>query len=141
MPADKRKEGFMDVCREEGIEGISYNTTEGEYLKLDYLPLLNRIFEENPDADGVFASSDAIGAEVIQCITKRGKRVPEDVKVIGFDGTFVSKLTAPALSTISQPISEMAEIAVSTLLRFSRKKPTTTNIKVSVELIERESTK
>ena len=78
---------------------------------------------------------------MIQCITKRGKRVPEDVKVIGFDGTFVSKLTAPALSTISQPISEMAEIAVSTLLRFSRKKPTTTNIKVAVELIERESTK
>ena len=141
MPADKRKEGFMDVCQEEGVDGISYNTTEEEYLNLDYLSLLDRIFNENPDVDGVFASSDAIGAEVIQCIIKKGKRVPEDVKVIGFDGTFVSKLTSPTLSTISQPISEMAEIAVSTLLRFSKKKPTTTNIKVGVELIERDSTR
>ncbi|MDD3123235.1 MAG: LacI family DNA-binding transcriptional regulator [Candidatus Izemoplasmatales bacterium] len=81
----KRRIGFVDRCKELRVnEVLTY-----EYPLGDYLISPNRvkqIIKDNPQTDGIFAISDAVALAVIKELEKNGKKVPEDVKVIGFDG-------------------------------------------------------
>ena len=54
---------------------------------------------EHPETDGIFASSDLIAAQVLQRLYAMGKRVPEDIKVIGFDDTVIAGITTPSITT------------------------------------------
>ena len=70
-----------------------------------------------------------------------GKRVPEDIKLIGFDDVLRSRLTTPPISTIHQPIEEMAEMAVDLVISSSEGKVVPKRTILPVSYIERESTK
>lgn len=56
-------------------------------------PILKRALLEHPETDGIFASSDLIAAQVLQRLYAMGKRVPEDIKVVGFDDTVIAGIT------------------------------------------------
>ncbi|WP_048771892.1 LacI family DNA-binding transcriptional regulator [Cellulomonas flavigena] len=66
--------------------------------------------------DGVFATDDLAGAEVLEWARTRELSVPGDLSVIGFDGTETMRRALPHLATIRQPIEEIARAAVSILL-------------------------
>lgn len=66
---------------------------------------------------GVICSSDVMAIGVLQEAARRGLRVPEDLSVVGFDG-IAADWTAPRLTTIEQPIVEIAETAVDALRRL-----------------------
>ena len=66
--------------------------------------------------DGVFATDDLAGAEVLEWAYTRDLSVPGDLSVIGFDGTETMRRALPHLATIRQPIEEIARAAVSILL-------------------------
>lgn len=112
MPGDDRKKGFMSVCLESGCNCKSYTMTKNEYLTMNYRSMINRILDENPDCEGIFCTSDVIAASVLQAAYYKNISIPSDIKVIGFDDVFISELTAPPLTTVHQPIEEMAECAV-----------------------------
>lgn len=141
MPADSRSEGYGDAMRKMNLEPHIYNATKSMFHSQDYYSLIDRVFEENPDMDGLFVSSDVIAAEAIQVARKRGKRIPEDIKLCGFDDSTIATMTSPTITSIRQPISEMARIAVSTFknIRGSKDFPSM-SISVKVSLVKREST-
>ena len=64
---------------------------------------------------GVICSSDLMAIGVLQEAAARGLRVPEDLSVVGFDGIEAAAWTSPALTTMEQPIEEIAETAVNAL--------------------------
>ena len=68
--------------------------------------------DEAPDTDGIFAGSDVIGMQVMAELTARGRRVPQDVKVVGYDDVNLAKMTTPQMTTIRQPVTEMAREAI-----------------------------
>ncbi|MDE1188262.1 MAG: LacI family DNA-binding transcriptional regulator [Pantoea sp.] len=70
---------------------------------------------ERPDA--VFAVSDTLAAGALRAIQDAGLTVPDDIAVIGFDGTELSEMTYPKLSTVLQPSREIGRQAVRLLLR------------------------
>jgi DNA-binding LacI/PurR family transcriptional regulator len=81
----KRRLGFMDYANEHGInEVVNIEYPLGDYVAIphDVHDQINNI----KDVDGIFCISDAVATEVILEIEKNGKKVPEDIKVIGFDG-------------------------------------------------------
>ncbi|MDD6039276.1 MAG: substrate-binding domain-containing protein [bacterium] len=88
----------------------------------------------------MFASSDIIAAQTIQVCYKLGRRIPEDMKLIGFDDVLVSSLTSPQISTIRQPIDEMAEMAVELLMKAADGKTVPKRTILGVSFIERETT-
>ena len=90
--------------------------------------------------DGLFVSGDVMAAEFIQYASSLGIRIPEDVQVVGFDDTFVSELTTPAITTIHQPPHEMAESAAEMLVRAVKEKETPSSVVLPVSLIRRGST-
>jgi DNA-binding LacI/PurR family transcriptional regulator len=68
-----------------------------------------------PPPTGVVCASDLMAVGVLQEAAARGLRVPEDVSVVGFDGIAAATWTRPALTTVEQPISDIAQTAVEAL--------------------------
>jgi DNA-binding LacI/PurR family transcriptional regulator len=76
--------------------------------------LLDRV----PDLDAVFVASDLMASGALRVLRERGRRVPEDVAVVGFDDmASVAELTDPPLTTVRQEIEEMGRLMVRLLLR------------------------
>lgn len=67
-----------------------------------------RLLDRRPDLDALFCASDLMAAGALPVLAAHGRRVPEDVAVIGFDDLEVAESTHPPLSTVAQPVSEMA---------------------------------
>lgn len=90
----------------------------------------------------VFAGNDILAIGALRATTTMGKRVPEDVAIIGMDDIYAAALTSPALTTVSKPKYEIGVIAAQYLLeRISNiAPPTVRHIKLPCHLIERHST-
>ena len=140
MPADDRALGFVEVCEKTGIEYEVVATSMGQYNSLDYHDMLEGALEYGRRFDGVFASSDLIASQILQVCSKIGKRVPEDIKIVGFDDVMISQITNPPISTIHQPIKEMAEAAVDMVIAASEGKTVPKRTLLPVTLVKREST-
>lgn len=69
-----------------------------------------------PDIDGVFAASDAIAAGAMDALRLAGRRVPEDVGVVGFDDSTWAMRCQPPLSTVRQPADELGRVAARRVL-------------------------
>lgn len=73
--------------------------------------------------DAIFAASDLIAIGAIHALKEAGLRVPDDVSVVGFDGTAMARLADPPLTTVVQDTSRAGELLVSTLLQLVRDQP------------------
>lgn len=71
--------------------------------------------EEKPDA--VFTVSDSLAAGALRAIAQAGLRVPEDIAVVGFDGTELAEVVSPQLTTVEQPSREIGRTAVTLLMK------------------------
>ncbi|MBP8640326.1 MAG: LacI family DNA-binding transcriptional regulator [Oscillospiraceae bacterium] len=76
-----------------------------------------RLLDRNPDMTAIFAMSDVMAIGVIRAICDRGKRVPEDISVIGYDGISSARYSVPRLATIQQDTCRLAERGTEILLR------------------------
>ena len=141
MPADGRICGFEERIKANGLTAGIYHATREMFHSQDYRSLVGRVFNENPDMDGLFCSSDIIAATAIQEASRRGMNVPSSIKIIGFDDTWYSSTIMPSLTTIKQPIKEMAMIAISSLeAAWKAGSFPSSTIKLDVSLVVREST-
>lgn len=77
---------------------------------------MRRLLEREPHLDGLFAASDAIAAGAIDALREAGRRVPEDVGVVGFDDSAWATRTQPALSTVHQPAAGLGARAAEIVL-------------------------
>ncbi|MBB5777730.1 LacI family DNA-binding transcriptional regulator [Nonomuraea jabiensis] len=89
----------------------------------------------------IFAGSDLMAFGVFEAARQRGLRVPEDLSVVGFDDLPLSKSAWPPLTTVRQPLQEMAALATRTVLAMGRGEvPETKRVELATELIVRDST-
>ncbi len=142
IPTDERELGFLEVCRREGICCVEHAKGKpgARCKEWEYRPYIEKLLEEHPDLDGIFASSDVIAAQVIQVCAEKGIRVPEQLKVIGFDDSSIASLINPAITTIRQPVREMAALAVEAVYKAINKEMVPNRSILPVTLVERGST-
>jgi LacI family sucrose operon transcriptional repressor len=137
-PANKRYQAFIDVVSERKVDYII------RQAKLDifesYEKLAYQLFNEHPDIDGIFASSDMIAASIIHAANVVGINIPKDLKLIGYDNISLAALIVPPLTTIKQPIKEMAELLVNTLVSHMDNKETAIENILPISLVERKTT-
>ncbi|MFI5962186.1 LacI family DNA-binding transcriptional regulator [Streptomyces asoensis] len=89
----------------------------------------------------VFVCSDRMALGVCLALAERGLRIPDDVSVVGFDDLPESRWTTPALTTVRQPLAEMAATGLRLLLRMmDGERPEGTRTELSTRLVERSST-
>ena len=93
------------------------------YAGSDFAPFI-ALMSRPGSPTAIFAWSDDVAIRAIRVLREQmGRRVPEDVSVIGFDGTEMCDHTTPRLSSIRQPIYEMAARSVETLVGLLRREP------------------
>ena len=115
-------------------------TDEQLFDSMEYYEFVRKALTEHPDVDGVFASSDVIGAHVLQVCSHLGIKVPEELKIVGFDDVNIAQLTSPGLTSIHQPIEQMAEMAVLTISQIDMGKMMPSKTVFPVTLVERGTT-
>ena len=81
------------------------------------VPLLERLFLEQTDIDGVVAASDVIAIHVIRALRDHGRRVPDDVAVVGYDDVSLAAHTTPSLTTVRQDLALAATTLLDLLFR------------------------
>ncbi|MBG6238201.1 LacI family transcriptional regulator [Mycetocola sp. CAN_C7] len=95
---------------------------------------------ENPPT-AIFAASDTIALGVLEVARERGLRVPDDLSVVGFDGTPLADQTLPRLTSVAQPLQEMGRAALRAVLALSRgERLDSARTELATELIVRDST-
>ena len=99
-----------------------------------------QLVAEGTPMTAIFAGDDDIAAGALLALKRCGKRVPEDVSLIGLDDNFHARHMTPALTTIRQPIEEIGQEACSMLLRLMQH-PTveTADKKIAAAVVERDS--
>lgn len=108
-----RRKYFEIECNQ---QQIAYEVLDMLEPLLDSWNTIETFLLEHESVDGIFTINDSMAMEVCKILKKLGKRVPEDVQVIGFDGQRLSDGEDYLVSTIVQPIEEMAHSAVDLLI-------------------------
>lgn len=109
----KRRQFFEKTVCQTGQECLVFDIPEPVD---DFLGELEKFLVAHPQIDGIFAINDFTALDAIRILEKQGKHVPEDVQVIGYDGIRFSSDRGYHVSTIKQPLEQMAEEAVDILL-------------------------
>ncbi|RUT44406.1 LacI family transcriptional regulator [Paenibacillus anaericanus] len=141
-----RYEGYKQALKDNGIdynaqlvwcmkENIESYTMENGYT------VTKEMLETKEEFTAIYAISDNLAVGACRAIIEAGKRVPEDYSVAGFDGLDISFYYNPSLTTMKQPVVEMAEETIKILFDLINKKITHSHKIFPAELIVRESTR
>jgi LacI family transcriptional regulator len=134
-PSIDRKQGFLDACKDYGIisSEIFIGSFEVEFGRKIGKELDNKY-------TGVFCGNDLIAAGIIQGLRDKGRSVPRDVSVIGFDDIPLAKMINPELSTIKQDSYRIGQVAAEILINYLEKPHTDQKlIELETDLIIRDS--
>jgi len=99
------------------------------------------LLEKNPDFTALFAMSDVIAIGAIRALMDAGKRVPEDVSVMGFDGLTIGEFMLPRLSTMTQSVHLLAERSMQMMENTMRDHRAASHEIIPITLESRESTR
>lgn len=110
-----RYAGFEQALKEAGSERATllpvHLTSESSYSAIE------EYLGDHLSPDGVVAASDVIAMSALRALAGRGKRVPQDVSVVGYDDVLVAQHTTPPLTTIRQDVARGATLMVDLLFR------------------------
>lgn len=107
VPAGQdRLTGFRDGMARGGHPYIPI--AEGNFTVDSGEAAMTRLLAEHPDLDGVFAANDLMAQGALLALGHHGRSVPEDVSVVGFDDSGAARSARPTLTTVRQPVEDMA---------------------------------
>ena len=109
-----RRDGFRDYL--ENI-GIDYKEIFLQEPVNDFIPYILEMLKVHPKIDGIFCHTDSLLLKLRKILNQYGYRVPEDIQLIGFDGMNLSSDLPLGISTIAQPVEQLANGAVDLVLR------------------------
>jgi DNA-binding LacI/PurR family transcriptional regulator len=136
-----RFEGYKKSLENAGIKFNPDWVCEGDFSPISGYNCMKELLQKDIRFTAVFAASDQMGIGALRALLDAGKRVPEDVAIIGFDNNFPSTLVSPSLSSVNLPKFDMGYQAVELLIqRIHDPEKARTVIMLDSELIVRQST-
>lgn len=140
-----RLEGYEQAFKERHLE-INQNLVC--YIEEDVEPYsmkngyqtAKKLLESGEKVTAVYATADSLAIGACRAILEAGKRIPEDISVAGYDGISLSEYYNPKLTTIKQPVEDMAFKTIHLMLEVIAGREEHKQIIFEAELLEREST-
>ena len=120
--SEERLAGYRDALAAAGIEADSQLVEEGRFTEEGGHEAARTLLERNPDLTAIFAANDLSALGVLNAIAETGRRVPEDISVVGFDDLRLAAFTSPPLTTVHQPAVEIAKLATEILIGLTQGK-------------------
>jgi DNA-binding LacI/PurR family transcriptional regulator len=112
-----RYTGYEAALRSAGLSAAGELVEEGDFTEEGGHRAAAALLRRVPDLDGLFVASDPMAAGALRALREAGRRVPDDVAVVGFDDAAVALACEPPLTTVAQPIEDMARRLTDLLLR------------------------
>jgi len=112
----ERYTGYRDALADAGIEVDPELVATGDFSLDSGVRAASALLDARPDLDAIFAASDAMAIGGMRALREAGRRVPEDVAVVGFEDSPSAAHTDPPLTTVHQPVEAMGREMVRLLL-------------------------
>lgn len=116
-PSHERHYEFERYMKKHGVTVYSYEMNWNDFDYGQYDAMAEQLMDKFPDVDGIFAV-DMVAIACIRQLLKRKKKIPRDVKIVAYDGTYVAKVGVMNLTVVQQPIEELANRAVHVLINM-----------------------
>lgn len=108
----QRQIGYEKALKAHGIPIDKGLIFEGDFTFKSGMQLADKVLDANAPPTAVFASNDDMAAGLIAGTQRRGVKIPSELSIVGFDDTAIAAAIWPRLTTVKQPIAEMAQTAV-----------------------------
>lgn len=114
--AVERKEAYIECMRDHGLEVLPQYIVSGNYkLESGYAGMQSLMaLKDKPTA--VFCANDYMAMGALRYLMEQGYRVPEDAALVGYDDIMVARMVTPPLTTVRQPVWELAGVAARLLI-------------------------
>ncbi|MEU6772755.1 LacI family DNA-binding transcriptional regulator [Streptomyces sp. NPDC046759] len=114
--AQRRVDGYRDALRDAGREVDQLLVAPGDFTEEGGRRAMAELLDRRPDLDAVFAGSDVMAAGARQVLREAGRRIPDDVALVGYDDSAIARHMDPPLTSVRQPIEEMGRAMIDLLL-------------------------
>ncbi|MDR2617858.1 MAG: LacI family transcriptional regulator [Treponema sp.] len=115
--AQDRIRGYRNIMKKHRLEVDDERMiAHGDYTHKSGYIAMKKLLRKTPDLDGVFVANDQMSVGAMKALSEAGRRIPEDVRVIGYDDVFIASVLEPSLSTIHVQKYRMGKNAAELLL-------------------------
>lgn len=136
----ERLRGIDAALAEIGLSRDDIFIEHGSFSERFGFDATSRLLAERDDITAIFAGDDDVAAGALLALKQAGRRVPEDISLLGFDDNFHARHLTPALTTIRQPVMEAGRVATRLLLSILDDEASlNTELTIPTELIVRQS--
>lgn len=135
----QRKQGFEAAIAQHTESIASNHLLSNMSYNRSYLEI-RTFLENNPHIDGIFAGNDSLAFLILRILHELEIPVPQNIKLIGYDDNFMIPMVYPLLSTIHQPIEDVAKTATTTLISLIRNQQVQRENILDVTYIKRNTT-
>jgi DNA-binding LacI/PurR family transcriptional regulator len=111
----------------------------GDFTRESGEAAMQHLLDADPAVDAVFAASDLMALGALRTLRRSGRRVPDDVALIGFDDTAVARQAQPPLTTVHQPILEIGRTMARQVVRLAGGEAIEPAVVLPADLVIRES--
>jgi DNA-binding LacI/PurR family transcriptional regulator len=109
VASEDRLQGYQQSLEAHGHQMPSHRVVDGRFSRDDAEAAVSHLLERDPSVDALFVASDPMALGAMAALRNAGRRVPDDVAVVSFDGTMLAGVTQPTLTHIAQPARELGE--------------------------------
>ncbi|WP_431945149.1 LacI family DNA-binding transcriptional regulator [Micromonospora marina] len=135
-----RLSGYQEAVRAAGGRVDPGLIAYGDFSEGSGTAAMRRLLDACPELDAVFVASDLMAFGALRALREAGRRVPEDVAVIGFDDAPIARQAEPPLTTVFQPVEEMGrQMARLLVSRIRGDEVPSPHVLLDTELIHRAS--
>lgn len=134
-----RLAGYLDGLAGAGLPADAALIARGDFGPDSGARAMRELLARRPGLDAVFAASDPMALEAVRVLRAAGRRVPEDVAVIGFDDSDVARHADPPLTTVHQPVEQMGREMARLLLAQIRERAVPRPVVLPTHLALRDS--
>ncbi len=138
LEVQQRQAGYESALKEAGRKIDTTFMEYGNFMDTSGAEAMKRLLEKHPDIDAVFVHSDLMAIAAMDEIREQGRRVPEDVAVVGYDDLSIAAHSNPPLTTIRQNVPLAGKLLAQNLIDYLQT-GMVTNVSIPVELIVRKS--
>ncbi|MEV6615708.1 LacI family DNA-binding transcriptional regulator [Streptomyces sp. NPDC051051] len=114
--AQRRVDGYRDALLDAGHEVDELLVVQGDFTEEGGQRAMRELLARDPALDAVFAGSDVMAAGARQALREAGRRIPDDVALVGYDDSAIARHMDPPLTSVRQPIEEMGRRMLDLLL-------------------------
>ncbi len=135
----ERFEGYLTALEGRGLGFDPALVQSGDFRMGSGVEAIGRLIDADARMDALVAANDYMALGALGELRARGKRIPQDVLVAGFDDAPLARIASPSLTTVRQPLHRLGLASVDTVLRQIAGGQVEESVEIDVELVTRQS--